>query len=216
VIHLLIQYWAVFLNGFVRTIELFLLAAAGSLVLGTLLAISRISPVPALRAGGTAYVTLLRNTPLTLIFFFFVFAYPKLELVQFPFFVASVVALTVYTSAFVCEVLRSGINTISVGQAEAARAIGLDFSQSLWQVILPQSFRAVLPPLTSVLIALLKNTTVAAGFSVDEIGSTIPYFNEVGEPTLNAFVWIALGFLVLVTPLTMAQRAFERRWSVAR
>lgn len=215
-IHLLVQYWAVFVNGFVHTIELFLLAAVGSLVLGTVLAISRISPVPALRAGGTAYVTLLRNTPLTLIFFFFVFAYPKLELVQFPFFVAAVVALTVYTSAFVCEVLRAGINTVPVGQAEAARAIGLGFGQALRQVILPQSVRSVVPPLTSVLIALLKNTTVAAGFSVDEIGATIPYFNEVGEPTLNAFAWIAIGFLVLVTPMTMAQRAFERRWSVAR
>jgi glutamate transport system permease protein len=68
----------------------------------------------------------------------------------------------------------------------------------------------------SVLIALLKNTTVAAGFSVDEIGSAIPFFNEVGEPTVYAFVWIAAGFLILVTPLTFVQRAFEKRWSVAR
>lgn len=215
-IDILLEYGDVFLNGFLRTIELFLISAAGSLVLGTILATLRVSPVPALRAVGTGYVTLLRNTPLTLVFFFFVFAYPKLELMQFPFFTAAVVALTLYTSAFVCEVLRSGVNTIPVGQAEAARAIGLGFGQSLTAVILPQAFRATVPPLVSVLISLLKNTTVAAGFSVDEIGAVIPFFNEVGEPTLNAFVWIAAGFLVLVTPLTLAQRAFEKRWSVAR
>ncbi|GAB3281140.1 amino acid ABC transporter permease [Parasphingorhabdus pacifica] len=213
---ILLDYWDVFLNGFVHTIQLFLLSAAGSLVLGTILATFRVSPVPALRALGTGYVTLLRNTPLTLVFFFFVFAYPQLELMEFPFFTAAVVALTVYTSAFVCEVVRAGINTIPVGQAEAARAIGLGFRQSLGSVILPQAFRATVPPLVSVLIALLKNTTVAAGFSVSEIGSVIPYFNEVGEPALDAFVWIAVGFLILVIPLTLVQRAFEKRWSVTR
>ncbi|WP_344682328.1 amino acid ABC transporter permease [Saccharopolyspora taberi] len=213
---ILVEYGHVLAAGFLRTIELFLLAAAGSLVLGTILATLRVSPVPALRAVGTGYVTLLRNTPLTLVFFFFVFAYPKLELVQFPFFTASVIALTIYTSAFVCEVLRAGINTVPVGQAEAARSIGLGFAQSLTSVILPQAFRAVVPPLVSVLIALLKNTTVAAGFSVDEVGSVIPFLNEVGEPTTNAFVWIAVGFLVLVIPLTLVQRSFEKRWSVAR
>lgn len=213
---ILFEYGDVFLNGFVRTIQLFALAAVGSLVLGTILATLRVSPVPALRAVGTGYVTLLRNTPLTLVFFFFVFAYPKLELLRFSFFTAAVVALTLYTSAFVCEVLRAGVNTIPVGQAEAARAIGLDFGQSLTSVILPQAFRATIPPLVSVLIALLKNTTVAAGFSVDEVGSVIPFFNEVGEPTINAFVWIAAGFLILVIPLTLVQRAFEKRWSVAR
>lgn len=215
-IDILVEYGDVLARGFLRTIELFLLAAAGSLVLGTILATLRVSPVPALRAVGAGYVTLLRNTPLTLIFFFFVFAYPKLELIQFPFFTAAVIALTIYTSAFVCEVLRSGINTVPVGQAEAARSIGLGFAQSLTNVILPQAFRAVVPPLVSVLIALLKNTTVAAGFSVAEVGSVIPYLNEQGEPTLNAFIWIAVGFMILVIPLTLVQRSFEKRWSVAR
>lgn len=213
---ILLEYGDVFLNGFLVTIQLFLISAAGSLVLGTILATLRVSPIPALRSVGAGYVTLLRNTPLTLVFFFFVFAYPKLELMQFSFFTAALVALTLYTSAFVCEVLRAGINTIPVGQAEAARAIGLGFGQSLASVILPQAFRATVPPLVSVLIALLKNTTVAAGFSVGEVGSVIPFFNEVGEPTLYAFLWIAAGFLILVTPLTLIQRAFEKRWSVAR
>jgi glutamate transport system permease protein len=215
-IDILVEYGNVLARGFLRTVELFLLAGACSLILGTVLATLRVSPIPALRAVGAGYVTLLRNTPLTLVFFFFVFAYPKLELLQFPFFIAAVVALTLYTSAFVCEVLRSGINTVDVGQAEAARSIGLGFAQSLTNVIMPQAFRAVVPPLVSVLIALLKNTTVAAGFSVDEVGSVIPFLNEQGEPTINAFVWIAIGFLILVIPLTLIQRAFEKRWSVAR
>nr|WP_228045908.1 amino acid ABC transporter permease [Saccharopolyspora sp. HNM0983] len=212
----LVEYGDVLAAGFWTTIQLFLLSAVGALILGTILATMRVSPIPALRAVGTGYVTLLRNTPLTLVFFFFVFAYPKLDLIRFPFFTAAVVALTVYTAAFVCEVLRAGINTVPIGQAEAARSVGLGFGQALVHVILPQSFRSVVPPLVSTLIALLKNTTVAAGFSVSEVGSVIPLLNEQGEPTLNAFVWIAVGFLVLVIPLTLVQRSFEKRWSVAR
>src|SRR4051794_31357543 len=84
----------------------------------------RVSPVPILRAFGAGYVDIVRNTPLTLVFFFFAFAYPRLEIVDLSFFARACVALVVYTSAFVCEVVRSGVNTVPVGQAEASRALG--------------------------------------------------------------------------------------------
>ena len=96
-----------------------------------LLAAMRVSPVPVLRAFGAGYVNIVRNTPLTLVFFFFAFAFPRLEIFDLSFFAAACVALTVYTSAFVCEVVRSGINTVPVGQAEAARALGFTFGQTL-------------------------------------------------------------------------------------
>ncbi|KID29643.1 amino acid ABC transporter permease [Prauserella rugosa] len=202
--------------GFLNTIKLFALAAIGSLVLGTILAMLRVSPVPVLRAAGAAYVTLFRNTPLTLLFFFFVFAYPFLDIIDLSYFLAAVVALTLYTAAFVCEVVRSGINTVPVGQAEAARAIGLTFGQNLGSIILPQAIRSVMPPMMSTMIALLKNTTIAAGFSVVEAGAIYGYLSERGYSVMTGLLWVALGFVILVTPLTLLQRGLEKRWSVAR
>jgi glutamate transport system permease protein len=201
---------------FLTTIELFLLSGAASLIFGTFLAMLRVSPVPVFRAVGTAYVTLVRNTPLTLIFVFLVFAYPLLEILQLNFFVAAVVSLSLYTSAFICEVVRSGINTVPIGQAEAARALGLNFGQVLGQIVLPQAVRSVVPPLMSMLIALLKNTTIASGFSVLEAGAIRQVLSERGENQLIGLLWVALGFVILVAILSLIQRSLEKRWSVAR
>ena len=106
-------------SAFLGTIRLFLVAAIGSLVLGTLLAAMRVSPVPVLRWFGAGYVNIVRNTPPTLVFFFFAFAYPRLEILDLSFFARACSALIIYTAAFVCEVVRSGVNTVPVGQAEA-------------------------------------------------------------------------------------------------
>jgi glutamate transport system permease protein len=211
--------------GFLNTIELFLIAAAGSLVLGTILAMLRVSPVPIFRAAGTLYVTVVRNTPLTLVFFFFAFAFPLLKIVDAStfggsaarfYFTAAVIALTLYTSAFVCEVVRAGINTVNVGQAEASRALGLTFGQILGAVILPQATRAVVPPMMSTMIALLKNTTIAAGFSVFEAGGIYQNLSERGYNVFVGLLWVALFFIILVVPLTLLQRNLDRRWSTAR
>ncbi|MFI9817045.1 amino acid ABC transporter permease [Saccharothrix variisporea] len=211
--------------GFLNTIELFLIAAAGSLVLGTILAMLRVSPVPIFRAAGTLYVTVVRNTPLTLVFFFFAFAFPLLKIVDASdfggsaaryYFTFAVISLTLYTSAFVCEVVRSGINTVPVGQAEASRALGLTFGQMLGSVVLPQATRAVVPPMVSTMIALLKNTTIAAGFSVFQAGSISLNLSERGENQLVGLLWVALFFVILVIPMTLLQRSLEKRWSIAR
>lgn len=205
-----------YVGAFLGTIELFLIAAVGSLVGGVVLAAMRVSPVPVLRTFGAGYINIVRNTPLTLIFFFFAFAYPRLEIVDLSFFARACVALVVYTSAFNCEVIRSGINTVPVGQAEASRALGFGFTQTLTSVVLPQAIRSVVPPLTNIQIALLKNTTIAAGFSVFEAGGIYQNLNERGYDVLTGLLWVALFFLVLVVPLTLLQRRLEKRWSVAR
>ncbi|MGZ0152649.1 amino acid ABC transporter permease [Kribbella sp. WER1] len=207
--------WDLFGQGFWTTIKLFLISGVLSLVLGTLLGTFRVSPVPALRGTGTGYVNVLRNTPLTLVFAFLVFGAPKMG-IEFPsFFWSAVVALTIYTSAFICEVVRSGINTIPPGQTEAGRAIGMSFVQVLTAIVLPQAFRGVVPPLMSVLIALLKNTTIAAGFSVAEAGAIPAAMNERGENQMATLVWITIGFLILIVPLMFLQRWAERRTAVA-
>ncbi|MGD9987924.1 amino acid ABC transporter permease [Pseudonocardia sp.] len=203
-------------RAFLGTIELFLIAAVGSLVLGAIVAGMRVSPVPVLRAFGTIYVNLIRNTPLTLVLFFFAFAYPRLEIVDLSFFTRACIGLILYTAAFVCEVIRSGINTVPVGQAEASRALGFSFGQTLTTIVMPQAIRAVVPPLTNVQIALLKNTTIASGFSVFQAGGIYQELSENGYNILVGLLWIALGFLILVVPLTLLQRNLDRRWSVAK
>jgi glutamate transport system permease protein len=216
VIDVLVANRDLFITGFLNTILLFVLAGVGALVFGTLLAAMRVSPIPALRTLGAGYVNIFRNTPLTLVFFFFAFAYPRLELFDISFFARATVALIVYTSAFVCEVVRAGVNTVDMGQSEASRALGFTFTQTLSTIVVPQALRSVVPPMTSVLIALLKNTTVAAGFSVAEAGAITPALSERSEPLLVGMLWIVIGFLILIAPLTATQRTLEKRWSVAR
>lgn len=207
--------WELFLSAFRVTLALFALSGLAAMVLGTALAAMRVSPVPALRALGAGYVNLLRNTPLTLVFFLVVFGAPPLG-IDISFFARAAIALTVYTAAFVCEALRSGINTVPRGQAEAARAVGMTFNQTLGQVVLPQAFRAVVPPLASILIALAKNTTVASGFGVLEAGAIRARLSELGYPVIAGLFWVAVGFLLIVLPLSYAQRGLERRWVAAR
>ncbi len=176
----------------------------------------RVSPVGTMRATGTVYVNLVRNTPLTLLMFFFAFGYPKLGLPNVGFTALAIAALSLYTATYVAEVIRSGVNTVPVGQAEAARALGLPFGQTMSLVVLPQAFRAVIPPMMSVFIALLKNTTVAAGFSVAEAGTIRANLSERGEPAIVVLLWVALVFVLLVGLLSVLQRSFEKKWSVAR
>jgi len=205
----------IFVIGFRNTLLLFIVSAVVALVLGTIIGAMRVSPVPVMRAFGTIYVNLVRNTPLTLIMFFFAFGYPQLGLPTISYLNLATIALSLYTATYVAEALRSGINTVPVGQAEAARAIGLTFGQSMSLVVLPQAFRAVVPPMMNVFIALLKNTTVAAGFSVAEAGTIRANLSERGEPALVVLLWVAAIFVVLVMILSFAQRRLENHWKVA-
>lgn len=204
-----------FTEGFKNTIILFFFSAIFSLVIGVIVGAFRVSPVTPMRALGTFYVNLIRNTPLTLVFLFFFFGYPKLGFPNPGFIPLAIIALSLYTATYVSEAIRSGINTVPVGQAEAARAIGLPFAQTMSLVILPQAFRAVVPPMMSVFIALLKNTTVAAGFSVMEAGAIRSNLSERGYPAMQSLLWIALGFIILVAVLSLVQRKLEKKWKVA-
>src|SRR6266545_1433562 len=161
----LIENFDQILDGFRTTLALFVISGLCALVLGTILAGMRVSPVPPLRAAGTVYVNVARNTPLLLVFVFITFGLPALG-IRFSFFILAVIALTLYTAAFITEAIRSGINAVSAGQAEAARSIGMTFGQTLTIVVLPQAFRTVIPPLASIMIALVKNTAVAEAFGV--------------------------------------------------
>ena len=214
--------------AFAHTLALFVISGILSLFFGTLLAAFRVGPIAVLAKAAAIYVTVVRNTPLLIVFVFFRIAGPKVG-VNFNFvdivlgdlrmnnvFAASIAALTAYTSTFVCEALRSGVNAVPLGQAEAARAVGLPFSGAMRHVILPQAFRASVPPLASVQIALLKNTTVAGAFGVAEAFFRMRGFtNDFPGDRVGIFITFAAIFVVLVEVVSFFAHRLERRWRVA-
>ena len=207
----LFDNWGVIGRGFLQTLELAGLSAVICLVVGALLAVMRVSPIPPLRWFGGGYVTIVRNTPLVLVFVLVVHGLPELGL-RGSFFTRAVIALSVYTAAFVCEVLRSGMLTIPAGQAEAARALGMTFGQNLRLIIMPQAVRAVLPPLTSVLIALLKNTAIAEAFGLTEATGVLDNLvRDHANAILPIFIAIAAGYMIITLGLSGIVSWIERR-----
>ncbi|MCL7381171.1 amino acid ABC transporter permease [Streptomyces sp. 35G-GA-8] len=212
------------LGAFWVTVQLTLYSAVGSLIWGTLLAGMRVSPVPLMRAFGTAYVNIVRNTPLTVVLVGCSLGLGQtlqITLGGGDFksigFRLAVLGLVAYTGTFVCESLRSGINTVPVGQAEAARALGLSFFQVLVLIVLPQAFRSVVAPLANVLIALTKNTTVAAAIGVAEASALMKKMIENEASALFAvFAVIAFGFVVLTLPTGLLLGWVSKRVAVKR
>jgi glutamate transport system permease protein len=203
-------------DAFLTTLSLALLAGLLALVLGTLLAALRVSPVPPLRGLATFYVEVFRNTPLTVVFFFIIFGLPQIDF-SVGFFTGAVLAVGMYTAAFVAEAVRSGINAVSAGQAEASRALGLTFGQSLREVVLPQAFRTVVPPLGNVWIAMVKNTSIAAGFAVTELTASLQRLsNANGGEILLVLAAVVAGYMLITLPSAYAISRVERRVAILR
>lgn len=209
--------------GFLATIRVSAMTAVLSMLLGTLLAAMRVGPIPVLRAVGTFWVNTFRNTPLTLVLVFIglglsdTLGFKVSQVDSVNTYWLSVLGLSIYTSAFVCEVLRSGINTVPLGQAEAARAIGLTFTQSLRLVILPQAFRAVIAPLGSVMIAMIKNSTVVLAASLyPEASSEMKQMIDMYGGTLPIFIGFALGYMALTLPTGFVFGWLAKRLAVVR
>ncbi|MEU6221210.1 amino acid ABC transporter permease [Streptomyces sp. NPDC047022] len=213
--NVLTDNFSLFSAGFLGTVELTVYSSLLALALGSVMAAFRVAPVRSLRVFGTAWVTVLRNTPLTLLFFAVLLGLPRFGLVL-PFTVFAVLALGCYTSAFICEALRSGFNTVPTGQGEAARSLGMTFGQTLSCVVLPQAFRAVIPAVGSILIALTKNSAIAGAFSVTELLGTYRPLSELGYNIVWTFIWIAVGYLVITGVLSALFNLLERHWGVAR
>ncbi len=204
--------WAAFLN----TLQLSLLSGVLALALGVVLATMRVSPIAPLRGLATFYVETFRNTPLTVVFFFVIFGLPQIDTVV-SFFTGAVIAVGTYTAAFVAEAIRSGINSVNPGQAEAARAIGLTFGQTLSSVVLPQAIRTVVPPLGSVLIAMVKNTSIAAGFSISDLSSLLARLaNADPGDLLLILLGVVAGYMVITIPAAIVLNRVERRVAILR
>jgi glutamate transport system permease protein len=210
------------LAAFWLTIRLAFFSAIGSLILGTFVAILRVSPVRVLQLLGTWYVNIFRNVPLTLLM--------VLSVLGLTFIMGlslsgdftdnairwAIVMLSVYHAAFVCEALRSGVNTVPAGQAEAARSVGLTFAQSMQHVILPQAFRGSIAPLGSTLIALIKNTTGAAVIGTADAAGLMQEIIENETGTFGVFLIFAIGFVILTLPVGLLFTSMSRRLAVKR
>jgi len=211
------------LGAFWATIQLSILSAIGSLIIGTIVAVLRVSPVTVLRAIGTSYVNIIRNTPLTLLMAFSILGLSIILGLQISddqqkdSFWWAVIMLSIYHAAFVCEALRSGVNTVPPGQAEAARSIGLTFGQSMREVLLPQAFRGSIAPLGSTLIALIKNTTVAAVIlGTFEAAGLLAEITENEGASLPTFFLFAIGFVILTLPIGVLTTHLSQRLAVKR
>lgn len=221
------EYRGQIIEAFWITIQLTVLSALGALILGTVVAAMRLAPVPTLNWLGTAYVNVLRNTPLTLVILFCSFGLAQTlgvtladptspTSIRDSNFRLAVLGLTLYTAAFVCETVRAGVNTVPLGQAEAARSLGLTFGQNMRIILLPQAFRAVIIPLGSVLIALTKNTTIASVIGVAEAALLMKEMIENTAALLVVGAIFAVGFVVLTLPLGLLFGWLGRRLAVVR
>ncbi len=213
----LVDNFDLFVRGFLGSLEIIVYALVGSLVLGTILAMMRVSPVPPLRRFGSGYVSIIRNSPLTIMLFFTAFVLPELGF-NAPFFWLGVLGLTLYTAAFVCEAVRSGINAVPAGQAEAARSVGLTFGQSLGSVVMPQAIRSVIPPLGSVVIAMMKNSAVVGAFGVGgdlfSVGTRLT--SAQGFAALPVLTGVLLGYLAITLPTAAVLSRIEEKVAILR
>jgi len=198
-----------------NTVVLTVASFAIAMVIGTVVAAFRVSPVPPLRLAGAFYTETFRNTPLVVLFVLFVHGLPKAG-VRYSLFVSAIVVLSAYTGAFVAETLRAGINAVAVGQAEAARSLGLTFPQVLFGVVLPQAFRTVAAPLGNLFIALIKNSAIASVISVAELAFVADGVANTTARPVPALLGAAVAYVALAVPAGWALGAVERRVAIRR
>jgi len=201
--------------GIVFTIGLVALGWIGAMVLGTVLAIMRVSPIRTVRMAATAYILVFRNVPIPVQMVLFVFGLPLLGIVL-PLFPSAAIVLVTYHSAFVCETLRSGLNAVAVGELEASRSLGFGPFGTMRHLVLPQAFAAVVQPMGNVLILLVKNTSVAAIVGVAELTFTA---DKIAIEEVQAFAVLggaAVAYVVICLVLKRFVAFFERRVAFSR
>ncbi|WP_028922649.1 amino acid ABC transporter permease [Pseudonocardia acaciae] len=202
-------------GGLLTTVELTVLSFACALVLGTVVAVARICPVPLLRALGTGYVEIFRNVPLLMLLVLIVFALPDAG-VSVSLFASVVAGVASYAAAYVCEAIRSGVNNVGVGQVEAARAVGMTFTQVLVHVVLPQAFRSMVQPLTNIFIAVALSTSLAASVGVMDLTGVTRMLNVNYAQPVPAFLCAGLCYVLITLGAGLLGGVVERRLRVGR
>lgn len=209
-IKLLVDNWSSFISGFGWTVLSSVVALFFSLIIGSLFAILEVMPSKVARVIGNVYVEIFRNIPLLVITMFFYLVIP-LYVVKINGFTAGTIGLTIYTSAFIAETVRSGINSVDIGQMEASRAQGMTFWQAMRYIVLPQAFKLVIPPLGNQFINLVKNSSVlafVAGFDLMYQGNAIA---STTFETVNTYIVVGLFYLVITLPISYYMQHLERK-----
>jgi glutamate transport system permease protein len=202
-------------DGIQVTLLITVIGFAGALVLGVLIAAARISPLPGLRLVGTAYVEAFQNIPLLVWLIIFVFALPVVGIL-YPLVTTAIVVLILYHAAPVAEAVRTGVNTVAIGQGEAARALGFSTTQTLRKVVLPQALRAVIQPLGNIFIALTMNTALAAAVGVVELTAAANRVNLAEAQPIAVFVGSGLVYMVITLVVGLGAGFLERRVAIRR
>lgn len=212
-----VDHFDLFWSGYMRSVSICLWGSLGSLILGVILAVMRILPVPPLRTAASLYVTALMNTPLAVVLFFVAFGFPELG-IRTSYYVFGVGGLILYTAAFVCEAVRSGVNAVSVGQAEAAKALGLTSVQVLGNIVVPQAIRTTVPPLSNTLIAMFTNSAIVGAFGVggDLFATSAALTGVQGYPNFPVLTGVGIGYLAITLPAAFLLRRLERNVVILR
>ncbi len=211
---ILVDYFGMFWEGLKVTIISSLIALVASFIIGAIIAVLRITPIAPFRWIGTAYVEFFRNIPLVIIAFFFYIGTPTLGL-ELSGLVAGTIALSIYTSAFIAEAIRSGILSVSKGQMEAARSSGLTYIQAMRLIILPQAIKIVIPPIGNQFINLVKNSSILALIAGTDLMYQADLISAKTYVVFDVYIFVALFYLVLTIPLSVGVGYLEKRLAVS-
>ncbi len=207
---ILTKYFDMYWDGFIATLTISLIALVASFILGAIIAVMRITPIAPLRWFATAYVEFFRNIPLLVIAFFFYYGTPALGL-ELSGFTAGTIALSIYTSAFIGEAIRSGILAVPKGQMEAARSSGLNYIQTMRMIILPQAIKIVIPPIGNQFINLVKNSSILALIAGTELMYQADLISAKTYVVFDVYIFAAIFYLIITIPLSLGVGYLEKR-----
>lgn len=202
--------WSSFLTGFWNTILCSIIALIFSLILGVVFALLEVAPPKLGKVVARIYIAVFRNIPLLVIVMIFYLIVPRF-FIKLSGFAAGTIGLTLYTSAFIAETVRSGINSVGDGQMEGARSNGMTYTQAMRYVILPQAMKIVIPPLGNQFINLVKNSSVlafVAGFDLMYQAQLIAFATF---RTIDTYVIVGIFYLILTLPLSYYMRHLEKK-----
>jgi glutamate/aspartate transport system permease protein len=213
-----------FFDGMRFTIMLTLIATAGGVVIGTLLALARLSNTPGLSHVAGAYVNLIRSMPLVLVIFWFFFLVPYIgqwitgaeRPIQVGAFFSALVTFTLFEAAYFCEIMRAGIQSIPRGQVQAAQALGMPYSTAMWEIILPQAFRNMVPVLLTQTIILFQDTSLVYVISVtDFLGAASKIAQRDGR-LVEMYLFAAIVYFIISLAASYGVRHLQRRIAIIR
>ena len=199
------------LTGIWETLKFTLTSAVFGFTLGTILAVFKISEFKPLKWFADFYTSIFRGTPLLLQIIIIYYATPQLTGYAIPAFIAGVVTFSLNSAAYTSETIRGGIAAIDRGQREAALTLGVKYPLMMWDIILPQAFKNILPSLVNESIALLKDSSLASVIGVEELTRRSQIVAGQKFIFFEPYIFVGIVYYVMIVGLTLFAERFERR-----